>query len=48
MIVPIIPFRLQDLGYTDVSSLVGWLLFAYVCKQQQSLLFPVCPKKLFF
>ncbi|KAI1786300.1 MFS general substrate transporter [Ganoderma leucocontextum] len=29
MIVPVIPFRLQDLGYTDVSSLVGWLLFAY-------------------
>ena len=30
MIVPIIPFRLQDLGYSDVSGLVGWLLFAYV------------------
>ncbi|PIL30877.1 MFS general substrate transporter [Ganoderma sinense ZZ0214-1] len=29
MIVPVIPFRLQDLGYADVSSLVGWLLFAY-------------------
>ncbi|KAM5534344.1 hypothetical protein V8D89_011937 [Ganoderma adspersum] len=29
MIVPVIPFRLQDLGYSDVSSLVGWLLFAY-------------------
>ena len=30
MIVPVLPFRLQDLGYSDVSSLVGWLLFAYV------------------
>ena len=30
MIVPIIPFRLQSLGYDGVSGLVGWLLFAYV------------------
>lgn len=30
MIVPIIPFRLQSLGYEGVSGLVGWLLFAYV------------------
>ena len=30
MIVPIIPFRLQGLGYDGVSGLVGWLLFAYV------------------
>ncbi|KAI0666238.1 MFS general substrate transporter [Trametes maxima] len=29
MIVPIIPFRLQELGYDGVSGLVGWLLFAY-------------------
>ncbi|KAI8983350.1 MFS general substrate transporter [Trametes punicea] len=29
LIVPIIPFRLQGLGYEGVSSLVGWLLFAY-------------------
>ncbi|KAL1952322.1 hypothetical protein VTO73DRAFT_1471 [Trametes versicolor] len=29
MIVPIIPFRLQSLGYEGVSGLVGWLLFAY-------------------
>ncbi|KAI0757424.1 MFS general substrate transporter [Daedaleopsis nitida] len=29
MIVPIIPFRLQELGYGGVSGLVGWLLFAY-------------------
>ena len=31
LIVPVIPFRLQDLGYDGVSGLVGWLLFAYVC-----------------
>ncbi len=30
MIVPIVPFRLQNLGYEGVSGLVGWLLFAYV------------------
>ena len=30
LIVPIIPFQLEDLGYTGVSGLVGWLLFAYV------------------
>ncbi|TFY70057.1 hypothetical protein EVJ58_g23 [Rhodofomes roseus] len=29
LIVPIIPFQLEDLGYTGVSGLVGWLLFAY-------------------
>ncbi|RDX43975.1 MFS general substrate transporter [Lentinus brumalis] len=29
MIVPIVPFRLQNLGYEGVSGLVGWLLFAY-------------------
>ncbi|KAI0735682.1 MFS general substrate transporter [Earliella scabrosa] len=29
MIVPIVPFRLQHLGYDGVSGLVGWLLFAY-------------------
>ncbi|KAH9927461.1 MFS general substrate transporter [Epithele typhae] len=29
LIVPVIPFRLQDLGYDGVSGLVGWLLFAY-------------------
>ncbi|KAI0761685.1 MFS general substrate transporter [Trametes elegans] len=29
MIVPIIPFRLQEMGYDGVSGLVGWLLFAY-------------------
>lgn len=30
LIVPIIPFQLESLGYTGVSGLVGWLLFAYV------------------
>ncbi|KAI0325628.1 MFS general substrate transporter [Cubamyces sp. BRFM 1775] len=29
IIVPVIPFRLQSLGYQGVSGLVGWLLFAY-------------------
>ncbi|KAI0825235.1 MFS general substrate transporter [Trametes gibbosa] len=29
IIVPIIPFRLQSMGYDGVSGLVGWLLFAY-------------------
>ncbi|KZT67652.1 MFS general substrate transporter [Daedalea quercina L-15889] len=29
LIVPIIPFQLEDLGYSGVSGLVGWLLFAY-------------------
>ncbi|KAL7285847.1 hypothetical protein ACG7TL_000956 [Trametes sanguinea] len=29
IIVPIIPFRLQSLGYEGVSGLAGWLLFAY-------------------
>jgi MFS family permease len=31
IIIPVIPFHLEDLGYHDISSLVGWLLFAYVC-----------------
>jgi len=30
LIVPIIPFQLEHLGYSGVSGLVGWLLFAYV------------------
>ncbi|KAI0733937.1 MFS general substrate transporter [Fomitopsis betulina] len=29
LIVPIIPFQLEGLGYSGVSGLVGWLLFAY-------------------
>ncbi|KAI0344078.1 MFS general substrate transporter [Trametopsis cervina] len=29
IIVPVIPFRLQDLGYKGVSGLTGWMLFAY-------------------
>lgn len=28
--IPFIPFQLQKLHYENVSSLVGWLLFAYV------------------
>ncbi|THH30179.1 hypothetical protein EUX98_g4004 [Antrodiella citrinella] len=29
MLIPVFPFRLQKLNYSDVSGLVGWLLFAY-------------------
>ncbi|TYJ58873.1 hypothetical protein B9479_000305 [Cryptococcus floricola] len=29
IIVPILPYRLQDLGYSDISTLTSWLLFAY-------------------
>ncbi|OSX67899.1 hypothetical protein POSPLADRAFT_1130162 [Postia placenta MAD-698-R-SB12] len=29
LIVPVVPFRLEALGYSGVSGLVGWLLFAY-------------------
>ncbi|TRM62992.1 major facilitator superfamily domain-containing protein [Schizophyllum amplum] len=29
MIIPVLPFQLQELGYNGVSGLVGWLLFAY-------------------
>jgi hypothetical protein len=30
IIIPVMPFHLQALGYTDISALVGYLLFAYV------------------
>ncbi|KAL1749154.1 major facilitator superfamily domain-containing protein [Schizophyllum fasciatum] len=29
IIIPVLPFQLQELGYGGVSGLVGWLLFAY-------------------
>ncbi|KAG7100054.1 hypothetical protein E1B28_001839 [Marasmius oreades] len=29
IIVPVIPFRLEKLGYDNVSSRAGWLLFSY-------------------
>ncbi|KIM84636.1 hypothetical protein PILCRDRAFT_6257 [Piloderma croceum F 1598] len=29
IIIPVLPFRLEALGYSGVSSLVGWLLFAF-------------------
>lgn len=32
IIIPVLPFRLQDLHYTGISGLTGWLLFAYVCE----------------
>jgi DHA1 family solute carrier family 18 vesicular amine transporter 1/2 len=30
VVIPVFPFQLERLGYSHVSSLVGWLLFAYV------------------
>jgi hypothetical protein len=30
IIIPVIPFQLESIGYTGVSALAGWLLFAYV------------------
>ncbi|KAH9945594.1 MFS general substrate transporter [Amylocystis lapponica] len=29
VIIPVLPFQLEHLGYRGVSGLVGWLLFAY-------------------
>lgn len=29
-IIPVLPFQLEHLSYHRVSSLTGWLLFAYV------------------
>ncbi|KAH7099560.1 MFS general substrate transporter [Auriculariales sp. MPI-PUGE-AT-0066] len=29
LIIPVMPFQLQKLGYAEVSSKTGWLLFAY-------------------
>ncbi len=29
-VIPVFPFQLERLGYSCVSSLVAWLLFAYV------------------
>ena len=37
IIIPVLPFRLEALGYSGVSSLVGWLLFAFVCATQTPL-----------
>jgi hypothetical protein len=33
IIIPVMPFQLQNLGYHNVSSLTGWLLFSYVSSQ---------------
>ena len=30
IIIPIMPFHLEALGYSEISALVGYLLFAYV------------------
>nr|GAT57538.1 predicted protein [Mycena chlorophos] len=29
IVLPVVPFRLETLGYTSVSALTGWLLFAF-------------------
>lgn len=31
IVIPVLPFQLELKGYTGVSTLVGYLLFAYVC-----------------
>jgi DHA1 family solute carrier family 18 vesicular amine transporter 1/2 len=36
IIIPVLPFRLEALGYSGVSSLVGWLLFAFVCAPRRA------------
>ena len=30
IVIPVLPFQLERLGYHNVSGLVGWLLFGYV------------------
>lgn len=30
IIIPVVPFQLEKLGYSSVSTLTAWLLFAYV------------------
>ena len=32
IIIPTMPFHLERLSYHNVSSRLGWLLFAYVCR----------------
>jgi DHA1 family solute carrier family 18 vesicular amine transporter 1/2 len=31
LVIPVMPFKLKQMGYEKISSDVGWLLFAYVC-----------------
>ena len=33
IVIPVLPFQLENLGYENVSGLVGWLLFGYVCRE---------------
>lgn len=42
IIIPVIPFQLEHLGYTGISALSGWLLFAYV-----NCLFSLAPSHVF-
>jgi len=30
IIIPVVPFQLEHLGYTGISALSGWLIFAFV------------------
>ena len=30
VVISVMPFQLERLGYTNVSSLTGWLLFSFV------------------
>lgn len=32
VIIPVVPFQLEHLGYSSVSVLTAWLLFAYVSR----------------
>lgn len=34
IIIPVMPFHLQALGYSEISVLVGYLLFAYVRRRR--------------
>ncbi|KAK8849598.1 hypothetical protein IAR55_004933 [Kwoniella newhampshirensis] len=44
IVVPVLPYRLQALNYTNVSALTSWLLFAYSC----GILFCTLPVAWFF
>jgi hypothetical protein len=32
LVIPVVPFQLEKLGYSGVSNLTGWLLFAFVSR----------------
>lgn len=41
IVIPVLPFYLESLNYSGVSSLVGYLLFAYV-RPSGFILLPTC------